>query len=429
MMRRNQLSAVVFLISMLIAPISGWAQLHKIQTDKLEFKRHEINWGLNYSAKNERESWKTDDAKYYEEMSSNSVNLLLENKFWDFSEDRQRQFFVSAKAGPLWGKGNWNDSSYIEEIDAEHRLNGMRAAISADYSLRYYYSNRNYTLLHVYATAQYDWYSQTSEGTVIDSNSVVSDYIDDSKGDKLKTGINARAGWGLGRLAVVNHFMAAEFLLKKYYPERDFSQDEIMLLAGEIARLKNNRDPLISHQPEIEIEQLETFLNQKMILTPERITVKDWESGEFLPRYSGSRVEFGPFFQYFNREPDFVYGGYLTFENARYCNMKWNRNFSAAINYNAYKHNDWVLGEINLGWSYFQQMQSQWDLGLKYIPGLEIGNEKALFYQGVVPYFSWFTQLNSKNRIDMSLAWRITSDEKLMLPGPEISVSVYRSRY
>ncbi|MGE0018243.1 MAG: hypothetical protein AB7S72_01140 [Draconibacterium sp.] len=428
-MKYSQLSAIVTLIAVFVVPVSGWAQLHKIQTDKLEFRRHEINWGLNYSAKKERESWRTDDAKYDEDVSSNSVNLLFENLLWDFNEDRQRQFFISAKAGPLWGKGNWNDSSYIEEIDAEHRLNGLRAAISADYSFRYYYNNRNYTLLQVGAVAQYDWYSQTSEGTVIDSNSVVSDYVEDTKGDKLKTGIDARAGWGLGRLTAVNHFMAAEFILKKYYPEKEFSQDEILFLAGEIARIKNSHDPRTSHQAEIEVPQIEDFLNQKMIQMPKRILIADWESGEFLPRYSGSRVEFGPFFQYFNREPDFVYGGYLTFENAKYCNMKWNRNISAAINYNAYKHNDWILGEIKLGWSYFQQMQSQWDLGLKYIPGVEIDNEKAFFYQGVVPYFSWFTQLNSKNRIDMSLAWRITSDEKLMLPGPEISVSVYRSKY
>ncbi|HCE59018.1 MAG TPA: hypothetical protein DER09_14585 [Prolixibacteraceae bacterium] len=428
-MKYSQLSAMVTLIAVFVVPVSGLAQLHKIQTDKLEFRRHEINWGLNYSGANERESWKTDDAKYYEEISTNSVNLFLENRYWNFSENRQQQFFVSAKAGPLWGNGNWNDSSYIEEIDAEHRLTGLRAAISADYSLRYYYNNRNYTLLQVNAAAQYDWYNQTSEGTIADSNLVVSDYMNDSKGDRLRTEINARAGWGLGRLTAVNHFMTAEYLLTKYYSEQDFSQDEIMLLAEEIARLKNSRDPRISHQPEIEIKQLEDFLNQKMIQIPKRIMVADWESGEFSPRYNGSRVEFGPFFQYYNREPDFVYGGYLMLENARYCNMKWNRNFSAAINYNAYKHNDWVLGEIRLGWSYFQQLQSQWDLGLKYIPGLEIGDEKAFFYQGVVPYFSWFTQLNSKNRIDMSLAWRITSDEKLMLPGPEISVSVYRSKY
>ncbi len=428
-MKHKRLFAIVFLISAIVIPMKGWSQLHKIQTDKLEFKRHEINWGLNYSGGSERDSWKTEEAEYFEEMTTNSAKIWIDNRFWDFREDRQQQFDISVKAGPLWGKGNWNDSSYIEEIDAEHRLSGLRAAISADYSFRYYYNNRNYTLLQINANAQYDWYSQSSEGTAIDSNGVVTDYLDDSKGDKLKTGIDALAGWGLGRLAAVNHFMAAEYLLKKYYPEKEFSQDEILILAGEIARIKNSHDPRTSHQAEIEVPQIEDFLNQKMIQMPKRISITDWESGEFLPRYSGSRVEFGPFFQYYNREPDFVYGGYFLFEYSKYCNMKWNRNFSAAINYNAYKHNDWILGEIKLDWSYFQQMQSQWDLGLKYIPGLEIGNEKAFFYHGVVPYFSWFTQLNSKNRIDMNLAWRITSDEKLMMPGPEISVSVYRSKY
>lgn len=428
-MKRRQFITITFLISIFTVPISGWGQLHKVETDKLEFIRSEINWGLNYSGLNERDSWRTDEAKYDEKMYSNSANFLLENRIWDFSENLQHEFYGSVKAGPLWGKGTWNDSSYIEEIDAEHKLKGLRAAVSADYSLRYYYNNRNYTLLKINGWVQYDLYNQSSEGTVTDSNLVVSDYIEDSKGDKLKTGIDARAGWGLGRLAAVNHFMAAEFLVKKYYPERDFSRDEILMLAGEIARIKNSRDLRTGHRPEIELQQIEKFLNQKMIQMPKPIMIADWELGELMPRYSGSRVEFGPFFQYYNKEPDFVYGGYFLFENARYCHMKWNRNFSAAINYNAYKHNDWATGEIKLGWSYFQQMKSQWDLGFSYVPALEIGDENACFYQGIVPYLTWFTQLNSKNRIDMSFAWRFTSDEKLMLPGPEISVSVYRSRY
>jgi hypothetical protein len=362
-------------------------------------------------------------------MFANTADFFLENRIWDYTETRQHEFYGSVKAGPLWGQGNWNDSSNIEEIDAEHKLKGLRAAISADYSVRYYYNNRNYTLLKINGWAQYDWYSQSSNGTVTDSNLVVRDYTDDSKGDKLKAGIDARAGWGLGRLAAVNHVMAAEVLLKKYYPKQSFSTDEILVLAGEIARIKNSRDPRTGHQPEIEIKQIETFLNQKMIQMPRTIEISDWEKGELLPRYNGSRFEIGPFFQYYNQEPDFVYGGYFLFENARYCNVKWNRKFSAAVNYNAYKHNDWATGEIKIGWSYFHQMQSQWDLGFKYVPALEIGDESVCFYQGVVPYLSWFTQLNSKNRIDTKFAWRFTSDEKLMLPGPEISVSVYRSSY
>lgn len=428
-MKHLQLSVIISLFSIFAVPVSGWAQLYKIQTDKLEFKRKEFNRGFNYSSKNERESWISDKEKYNEEMSANSVNLFMENRLWDFNEDRQQQFTLAVKAGPLWGKGTWSDSCYIEEIDAEHKLAGLRAAISTEYSFRYYYNSRNYTLLKINAVAQYDWYSQTSEGTVTDSNLVVTDYREDSEGDKFKAGIDARAGWGLGRLAVVNHFMTAEFLLKKYYPERDFSQDEILLLAGEIAKIKNIRDPKISHQAEIELKQLEDFLNQKMILISKRINVSDWESGEFLPRLHGSRVEFGPFFQYYNREPDFVYGGYLTYENEKYCNLKWNRKFSAAATYNSYKHNDWLLGQVSLAFSYFMQLQSRWDLGLTYIPALEIGNDKASLYHGLTPYLSWYSQLSSKNRIDMNFGWRITSDNKLMMPGPEISVSLYRSSY
>ena len=95
-------------------------------------------------------------------------------------------------------------------------------------------------------------------------------------------------------------------------------------------------------------------------------------TGEFEPRYEGQRFEFGPFFQYYNQEPDFVYGGYLQYENSKYKNLKWNRNISANLSYNRYKTQDWATAEINIGWSYYSNLQNQFDFGIRYNPGIEL---------------------------------------------------------
>ena len=119
------------------------------------------------------------------------------------------------------------------------------------------------------------------------------------------------------------------------------------------------------------------------------------------------------------------------YNHAKYCNVNWNRNFSAGINYNAYKRQDWILAELNLGWSYFVKLRGQFDFGVKYIPGIAINGSGNIgeLNNGFVPYLAYFTQIDTKNRIDIKLAYRISEDEKLMLSGPEFSVSVYRSRY
>ncbi len=429
-MKIKSFKTALFLIILLFSiPFEGLCQFRLAEPEKAEYRKQEINWGLNFSSVKQRESLKTDSSEYFEEMTNGTLNFFANNKFWHFNEFKQEQFSFSAQAGPLWGRGSWNDSTKIQEIDADHRIAGLRGYAVADYSYRFYYNSRSYTMVKLNGWGQYDWYRQSSEGTVTDSNLVVAGYSDVTKGGKWKAGIEARAGWGIGRLAATNHIMLAEYILEKYYFEKSFSQEEIQALAQIIGKVKNNREIITGHITEKELIPVMEFLNQRMFLLPKNIEANDWEMGEFLPRYHGNRVEFGPFFQYYNKEPDFVYGGYLLYENAKYINRKWNRNLSTAINYNAYKHNDWILGEITLNWSNYIKLKSQFDFGVRYIPGLEIAGEEVNFYNGLVPYFSYFTQLNPKSRMDLKLAWRFASDEKLMVPGPEISVSVYRSRY
>ena len=52
-----------------------------------------------------------------------------------------------------------------------------------------------------------------------------------------------------------------------------------------------------------------------------------------------------------------------------YQNVNWNRNFTANLNYNRYKRSDWVTAEVNLGWSYYSNLRSRFNFGVKYVPG------------------------------------------------------------
>ena len=222
-----------------------------------------------------------------------------------------------------------------------------------------------------------------------------------------------------------------KYLLKKYYGNTNFSQEEKIKLANEISKIKRQRNIKTRHKTDVESKQLQEYLNQKMFQIPGTSMEEDWNTGEFSPRFDGNRVEFGPFFSYYNREPDFIYGGYILYNHAKYCNQNWNRNFSAGINYNAYKRQDWILGEISMSWSYFVKLKSQIDFGMRYIPGIMVNgsDDVGTLNNGFIPHIGYFTQINSSSRVDIKFAYRISQDKKLMFPGPELSVSVYRSRY
>ncbi len=396
-----------------------------------DFQKHEFNHGLHFNFNSEREETNAEFWRKYEELNNGAVKFQVQNRFWNFMDYKQEKIEFNIETGPFWGNGNWTDNSSGENSQADHKIYGLRTFASAAYSSRFYYNNKNYTLVQVNGWGRYDLYNQNSTGFSKDSNLVVSDFDEESTMDKLRYGIEARAGWGIGRFKPMNNFMIAEYLLEKYYSERNFSQDEILKFANEIGQLKGQRNIKTGHKTDVETAQMQEFLNKKMYLIPVGSLEEEWKTGEFLPRVTGNRAEFGPFFKYLNREPDFIYGGYFLFEHAKYCNVRWNRNFSAGVNYNAYKKQDWMLGEVSLGWSYFIKLKSQFDFGMKYIPGIALNDsgETGSLNHGFIPYIGYFTQVDTKNRIDIKLAYRISEDEKLMLNGPEISVSVYRSRY
>jgi len=407
------------------------AQVGNGFTDVLFYEKKELNSGFLFNGNNEREELRTDISKAYEEISSGSAAFQFKNSYWNFLDYKQDFLEFNFEVGPFYGYGNWMDSSFVEDIEADQNQFGMRANISADYSSRYYYNAKNYTIVEVSGWARYQLYKQTSEGSSIDSSGIATNFDDSSNESKFRYGFEAKAGWGWGRLNPMNNYMLAQYILEKYYAGRVFSEVEIRRIAAEIHTIKGDRNIVNGHNNEQEAQIISDFLNENMLLTAPEDLEADWQLAEFKPRLQGSRIEVGPFFKYFNREPDFIYGGYIQYKNAKYTNLKWNRNFSAGINYNRYKKQDWVLAEINIGWSYFHNLKTQFDFGVKYVPGVELNDfsEIGEFNHGLVPYVGYFSQINSKSRVNLTFAYRISQDEKIMLPGPEISVSIYRSRY
>ncbi len=219
--------------------------------------------------------------------------------------------------------------------------------------------------------------------------------------------------------------------MEKFYPGRIFSEKEIIILSQEIARIKNSRNIRAGHDFEKETDQLKKFLNWKMLLEVPSDITDVWRHSELRPRMQGRRVAFGPFFNYFNREPDFVYGGYVQFEDAKYCSAEWNRNFSVNLSYNGYKHHDWIFMEASVGWSYYAGLRSEYIFGLKYVPGMVVDSLDDLepVRHGFIPFLGYFSQLNSRYRMEAELSLRIAPVEQFIVPGPQFSVSLYRSRY
>jgi len=432
MFQKMKKATVFSIVFILIASSNmGFAQYNFKNSEIFQYQKNEINWGLHYTANPEMEETRTEFWREYKELFIGTAKFQLNIRTWNFQEFRQEQFDFSLETGPIWGNGNWIDSSAVANIEADNKIFGLRTNASANYVSRFYYNNSSYTLVQINGWARYDLCRQNSTGISTDSDNVVTGFEEQTKENKFRYGAEARAGWGIGRLKPMNHFMVADYFLKKYYKERTFSQAEIVKFADEIGRIKHRRNLQTVRNTKIEADQMQEYLNQKMFLIPVSSLENEWNTGEFLPRFDGNRVEFGPFFKYYNQEPDFIYGGYVLYNHAKYCNVKWNRNFSAGINYNAYKRQDWILAELNLGWSYFVKLRGQFDFGVKYIPGIAINGSGNIgeLNNGFVPYLAYFTQIDTKNRIDIKLAYRISEDEKLMPSGPEFSVSVYRSRY
>ena len=430
-MNKLNISQYIFVWILLFLSFVVSAQVENKFSENMLYKKKELNSGLRLGWNSEREELLTDKTKYYNEIKTGEANFQFSNRYWKFLDYMQERLEFNFEIGPFGGYGNWIDSSSVENINADHNLFGIRSRMSIDYANRYYYNQKNYTLVQVKGWARYDWFKQNSEGTSVDSFGIGTTYTSSSTETKIRYGFEARAGWGWGRLTPMNNFMLVQYILEKYYAGRNFSEEEIIIVASEIYRIKSQREIITGHNTELEAKLIAEFLKEKLLLTPPNNLEFDWGMGEFTPRLDGSRVEGGPFFKYYNREPDFIYGAYVQYGNAKYCNVNWNRNLSANINYNRYKKDDWVLAELKIGWSYFPNLKKQIDFGMKYVPGISINDsfDFSDFNNGFVPYVGYFSQINSKSRVNIEFAYRFSQNEKLMLPGPEFSLSFYNSKY
>ena len=421
--------AVVAVILVFSARVS--AQFNNDSIMFLNFVKKEFNTGIVAGYESGREEFRSESELFQEELENGSVSIFIERKNLFFLPFMQQLTEFRLLIGPVAGKGNIFEESATGNIVADRELAGIQGLLQGSSTNRFYFDTKNYTLVHLDAWGKYSYNSRTDQGTVTDTFGVTTPYERESEAGKLRYGFNARAGWGIGRIQPVNHYMTSGWLLEKYYPGRNFSEAEFILVAKEIARIKHQRNIRTGNLAEIEKEQLEQFLNSRLFLeTPEGM-VNDYMVTEYRPRYHGSRIEIGPFFSYFNREPDFVYGGFLQFENAKYCNLKWNRNLAAKLSYNSYKHHDWMMLETALGWNWYPSLRTEWGFGVKYIPGLTVEDfrDYGPVRHNFIPYIEYFSQISRRYRIESTFAWRVAPTEQFMTAGPEFSVSVYRSRY
>ncbi len=409
---------------------SGGAQNN--DTSKVYFFiKKELNSGAYLSGSNEKEEILNDGGRQYEELFSGSAGFQFENRIWNFLSYKQEFIDLTFNVGPFVGTGNWTDSTSTELVDGDQFTIGLRAKLAIDYTNRFYYDDRNYSLFQISAWIRDDLFNQKIEGTVRDSLQSWSDFEESGMDNKFRYGISAKVGWGIGRLSPMNHYMAADYLLNKYYKGRLFSKEEIEKLANKITGLKILRDPSVELEHGKELSEIVDFLRTSMLLANPEIPVAEWGQGEFMPRLNGSRLELGPFFNYCNQEPDFYYGGFVQYNCAKYVNVNWNRYLNVGLNYNKYKHDDWATLETNLGWTYYPNLKSQFGFGVEYIPGVAINDwdDFEPVKHNFIPYIEYFTQLNPKTRANLSFAWKIGDGKKFMLSGPEFTLAIYRSRY
>jgi len=430
---RNTQYKPIFIVLIIALIFSGSVRSQEITnlSDIYFYKKKELNRGFRFYSNKNREELRTISSRTFEEINSSSATFQFENNYWNYLDYKQEQYNITLKAGPLFGWGNYVDSSYVENIEAEKSFAGLTAEVCGNYLQRYYWDRKNYTIVDISAWGKYSLYKQNSDGTRIDSNLVSTPYEVSENTKKFRYGFQAKAGWGIGRLNPVNNFMIADYLLEKYFPGRNFSKLEVVKAADEIGKIKSERSIQSKRNIENEAETLNQFVSKEFLLSKLENLENEYQFGEFLPRFDGSRIEAGPFFNYFNREPDFVYGGYLKYENSKYRNFKISRNFSTVINYNRYKRQDWMLAEICIGWSYFSGLKSQWDFGIKYIPGMVVNRFEDLepVVHNFVPYFRFYTQVNTSLRLQADASYRINNNEQFMTAGPEFSLKVYWSRY
>ena len=445
--QRNSIYGLILPVLILFMASSVHAQNNNAENDVVSFRKRELNSGVVFDMNKELEELLSEEAIYTEENTLFNAKYRFANQYWNLLDYKQEYLNASFEIGAFGSFGDWSDSSSVASVIADQNSYGLRTNLNVDYLYRYYYDANSFTFFDVNAWGRYDVFRQNLDGTSTDSMGLVTPVDESDTKDRLRYGINAKVGWGTGRLSPMNHLMTAHYLLEKYYPGRIFSDIEIAQFAQFIARIKNNRSHKLARSAEQEMEDLAAYVRRTFVLASPESMGAVWEYGEFEPRFQGNKFEIGPHFSYYNKEPDFLYGGFIQYDNAKYVNVHWNRNFSAGIVYERYTRQDWetidggisndntsqdwAKADFNFGWSYYPNLKSQFDFGVRYLPGVEISSfdDFGSISHSLIPYFGYYTQLNAKSRIKFNCAWRIADGERFVLPGPEFSLAIYRSRY
>jgi len=215
-MKKNAVASVVLLLGLLliISVSDSFAQYNFKNSETFQYQKNEIDWGLHYYSGSEREEIRTDTWGEFEELTTGAVKFQFRNQFWKFLEYKQERFDFNVEAGPIWGNGNWGDSSLVANVEAKHRIFGLRTNALASYASRYYYNNKNYTLVKINGWARYDLYNQTSKGISTDSNDVVKGFRETTNEDKFRYGIDVRAGWVNGKIKTLYTFICCRVYFK-----------------------------------------------------------------------------------------------------------------------------------------------------------------------------------------------------------------------
>ncbi len=431
-MKRYRLVVFLFICGLILTNLTFAIEPARMDSaHQLFYIKKEITKGALFGGQYERESLVSNSSFYSEKLYVGSAAYQVNAKVWNFLDYKQETMNLLFNVGPMVGDGTFRKNGVEGMIDADRQVYGLRGLVAANYERRYYYDQKTYTLVQVNAWGRNDIFWQNTKGNLIDTNLVSKKYSNEKVIDRLRYGINAKGAWGMGRLNPMNHYMIADYVLKNFYPRRIFSEIEKENLAGKIGIIKQRREPGVERSAAEELSEVYDFLRSNMLLEAPAFSEAEWLKGEFLPRYNGARFEIGPFFNYYNREPDFYYGGFAQFRNDRYINFGWNRNISLEANYNHYKNQDWASFIADIGYSYFPDLENKISLGVKYIPSVTVYRLDKIdpIRNNFVPYFEYFTQVNEKNRVSLSFAWKIADSDDFMVSGPEFSVSFYRSSY
>src|SRR5690606_29755287 len=132
----------IFSIFLFILPVSGQGQAFFNAPEDFTFMKRELNAGVHFFVAPEREELLTEETLFKFEQTIATGGIYIDSKNFVFLPFRQDKWSYRIEAGPIFGKGDFADSSAIKYIDAETSPAGIRLNGEIDFSTRYYWDDR-----------------------------------------------------------------------------------------------------------------------------------------------------------------------------------------------------------------------------------------------------------------------------------------------